>query len=84
MYKDITEIEAKKEELRKALTKKEDEIATLWDTLFNPPQPKLETPTQKAIHYAHTAAGLLDGAMLGWKLYRRLNGVFSFGKRKRK
>lgn len=85
MYRDIIEIEAKKEELRKNIALKEEEISKCWDTLFNPPQEsKLETPTQRMMHYAHTAAGIFDGAMLGWKLYRKLNGTFSIGKRKKR
>lgn len=85
MYRDINEIEAKKEELRKSIAQKEAEISKYWDTLFNPPQEStLETPTQRMMHYAHTAAGVFDGAMLGWKLYRKLNGSFSLGGRKKK
>lgn len=84
MYKDINEIEARKEELRKALLAKENEIATLWDTVFNPPSDTgIETPSQRILHYAHNAAGVFDGAMLGWKLYKRLNGSFLFRKHKR-
>lgn len=85
MYKDVNEIETKKEELRKEIARKEDEISRYWRTLFNPPKEStIETPTQRMMHYAHTAAGVFDGALLGWKLYRKLNGSFSFGRRKKK
>lgn len=85
MYQDTTDIEQRKAELRKAITAKENEIANLWDSIFNPPQSNVvETPTQKAIHYAHTAAGVFDGALLGWKLYRKLNGMFSLRKGKKR
>lgn len=82
---DIKDIDARKEALRKAVAEKEEEIATLWDKLFNPPQEHVvETPTQRVLHYANTAAGVFDGALLGWKLYRKLNGMFSFSKRRKR
>lgn len=82
---DIRDIDARKEALRKAVAEKEEEIGNLWDKLFNPPKEHLvETPTQRMLHYANTAAGVFDGALLGWKLYRKLNGMLSFRKPKKR
>lgn len=81
---EINELEARKEQLRKEIAGKEAQISQLWDTLFYAEEDNaLKTPTQRMLSYANTAAGLFDGAMLGWKLYRRLHGAFSFRKTKK-
>lgn len=83
MYQNIEEIETRKRELRDALSKKENEIGNLWDKLFQPEDiSPTATPTQRILHYANTAAGVFDGALLGWKLYRKLNGMSFFGRKK--
>lgn len=84
MQQEIIDIEARKEKLRKDIALKEEQIAKLWDETFHPVEDNtIKTPTQRILSYANTAAGVFDGAMLGWKLYRRLNGVFSFRKPKK-
>lgn len=82
---EIIDIEARKEQLRAQIASKESEIIQLWDTLFNQKEDTaLKTPTQRILSYANTAAGVFDGAMLGWKLYRKLHGTFSFGKTRKR
>lgn len=84
MPQEINDLEARKEQLRKEIAAKENYIAKLWDETFHPVEENtIKTPTQRILSYANTAAGVFDGAMLGWKLYRRLNGVFSFRKPKK-
>lgn len=85
MYQNLSDIKAEKEKLHKAISDKENEINNLWDTLFHPKEEHLiETPTQRLLHYANTGAGLLDGAILGWKLYRKIGGTFSFRSKRRR
>lgn len=73
MYNDISDIIQKKEELRKAITQKEKKINILWDDIFHPKEENtFSTPSQRLLKYANTGLGLMDGMLLGWKLYRRL------------
>lgn len=73
MYNDINDIIQKKEELRKAITQKEKEINILWDDVFHPKEENtFSTPSQRLLRYANTGLCLMDGMLLGWKLYRRL------------
>lgn len=80
----INDIEIKKQELRKAINAKEEEIDRLWNELFTPPVSNaFETPTQRFMRYAHNSVGVIDGAILGWKLYRKLGKTFSFKRHKK-
>lgn len=73
MYNDINDIITKKAELQKAITQKEKEISILWKDVFHPKEENnFSTPSQRLLKYANTGLGLMDGFMLGWKLYRRL------------
>ncbi|MCM1079619.1 MAG: hypothetical protein NC344_07525 [Bacteroidales bacterium] len=73
MYNNINDIILKKEELRKAIIQKEKEISILWDDTFHPKDNNsFNTPSQRLLKYANTGLGLMDGALLGWKLYRKL------------
>lgn len=84
MYNSLADIQSEKEKLHDSIAKKEAEIGELWNQIFHEKEePLFETPTQRLMKFAHTGAGLLDGALLGWKLYRKVNG-FSFGRKKRK
>jgi len=68
-------IQDRKEQLRREIQKDDREIKTLWKTLFK----KDETPT-KGLRMAglmNTGAGVLDGLILGWKLYRKYKGFNS-------
>lgn len=85
IYNTLEDIVAEKERLRKALTTKGEEISNLWGELVHPKEnegPK--SPAQRFLQYANAGAGLVDGILLGWKLYRRIGGTFSFFKRKKR
>lgn len=86
IYRTLTDIQAEKERLRQAVASKEEEVAKLWnDTFHGVDEQEYKTPTQRVLQYANTCAGLFDGALLGWKLYRRLGGTISlFGKKRRR
>lgn len=48
-------------------------IEEKWRSLFKKPDAlsKPATPSQRITGIISTGAGLLDGIMLGWKLYRK-------------
>lgn len=81
MYNTLEEIDARKAELNKQLEAKTAEIAKKWDILFHPAEDTrlVQSPTERFITYAQKSAGIIDGALLGWKLYRKF-----FSRRRRR
>lgn len=80
MYNNLEELQEQRRQLNASLKTKEKEIADQWHSLFvQEEKSPFMTPTQKLLSYANTGAGLLDGALFGWKIYRRF-----FGNRRRK
>ena len=62
----LEEIESYKDEVR---------IGKLWSDLFHKEDrhtPK--TPVQRMINMVNIGSGVLDGLILGWKLYRKFKG----------
>lgn len=57
------------------INNKEQHISKLWDDLFHEQeQPKsgfLASPTQRFLDVISSSAAIIDGLLLGWKLYRR-------------
>jgi len=72
-YKSLDEIRLRKAQLRTDLTKDSNKIAGLWNELMHKPKDK-NTPTQRFSGVISTGAGILDGLILGWKLYRKFGG----------
>ena len=59
-------------ELQKQLNEQENKIHRLWHGLFHEEKSNLpKTPTQRIMAMATTGMGIIDGAILGWKLYRK-------------
>ena len=83
-YTTIEDIMAERNRLHEAMIQKGDEIASLWDDLVHPKQDDSSSPTQKLLQYANAGAGVVDGVLLGWKLYRRLGVTLSLFRRKKK
>ena len=85
-YRTLADIQLEIARLRQEVSSKEDEISNLWNNTFHQTDDKeLKTPTQRILQYANTCAGVFDGALLGWRLYRRLGGTFSlFGNKRRR
>lgn len=70
--KTLAQIRARKEELRAGIQKDTTEIQKQWDSLFHQqPDTLLPSPTQKLMKVMNTSAGVFDGLLLGWKLYRK-------------
>ena len=78
-YRSLVAIQDRKEQLRREIQKDDREIKTLWRTLFK----KEESPTKglRVAGLMNTGAGVLDGLILGWKLYRKYKGI---GRKKKK
>lgn len=69
IYKSLDDIRQRKQELRSLLQKDNGEITQLWQGLFAPSRPS--TPTNKIQGFMTKGMGVVDGAILGWKLYQR-------------
>lgn len=72
-------------EMKKQLTESEDKLAGIWNELFHEaPAKALTSPTQRAMSFLTSSAGIIDGALLGWKLYRKFgNGKMRLFKKKK-
>lgn len=57
------------------INSKEEDISKLWDNLFHEKEPARSglfgSPTQRALDIVSSSTALIDGALLGWKLYRK-------------
>ncbi len=71
-YSSLSDIMRRKAQLKDSLTANERRIGSLWKTLFQQDKSKAnQSPSMRLANVISTSAGLLDGALLGWKLYRR-------------
>ena len=74
----IAEIEEYKSSVKEDIQDDEAKIASLWNSLFHKEEPTMpQTPVQKIINLANLGTGILDGVILGWKLYRKFHGFKS-------
>ena len=70
-------------ELKRQLTESEGKLGVIWNDIFHSPaQRNRNSPTQRALTLITSYAGVIDGAILGWKLYRRFNGTIKGFKKK--
>ena len=72
-YHTLNDIRLRKAQLRTDITKDGNRIAGLWDERVHKPKDR-NTPTQRFSGAISTGAGILDGLILGWKLYRKFSG----------
>ena len=72
-YKSLNDIRTRKEMLRNAISKDDEKIRTLWNELFKPTEifDKNTAPSKRISRILNTGATVIDGAILGWKLYRK-------------
>ncbi len=73
VYRSLNEICLRKYELDSEISKAENKISVLWDGLFHKPKANI-TQTQRMSNIVNNGIGMLDGLILGWKLYRRFTG----------
>ncbi len=72
-YKSLSEIRLRKAQLLTEITKDSHKMKGMWDELFHKPKNQA-TPTRRFSGLMNTGAGILDAAILGWKLYRKFGG----------
>ena len=71
-FSSLEEIENYKEEIRQSIHNDEKHIGELWHNLFhNEDRHAPKTTVQKMIGMVNIGSGVLDGLILGWKLYRK-------------
>ena len=70
-YQSLLAIRARAQ-LNKDIQRSEQEIKATWNSIFHPKKaPAPKTPTQRLVALASSSMGLIDGALLGWKLYKK-------------
>lgn len=88
MNTNITSLESlaeKKSRLREELDKREEKMGKIWNEMFHEKdEEELNSPTQRVMALINTSAGVIDGAILGWKLYKKLGKGVSFFKKHKK
>lgn len=70
-YNSLRDLKEYKDALNKQLKADEDEIKRLWGDLFRPVKSGPKTPTQRIHSALSLGTGVIDGLILGWKLYRK-------------
>ena len=88
-FRSLSDIVAYKQQLREKIDKDEETITSKWNDLFHKEDEEPRNRAQKLARMVSLGTGVFDGALLGWKLYRRYQeGAFLFGnfgkKKKRK
>lgn len=71
-YGSIEQIRQRKLKVREEIQSQEKTMRSLWDSIFHSKSDGLvSTPSKRITSLISTGAGILDGAILGFKLYRK-------------
>lgn len=71
-YRSLEEIRDRKDHLLSEIRRDDQQIKALWGNLFPKQQPMAAlTPSRRISSLMATGAGVFDGILLGWKLYRK-------------
>ncbi len=71
-FQSLTEIRMRKDKLLEGIQKDEGHIKSLWNGLFHQPSThSFNIPSKRFSSIMSTGASVLDGLILGWKLYRK-------------
>lgn len=71
-YSSLEDIRQRKAKINFEIMANEKRISQLWSSLFHPDnQKEIKSPSRKVLSLVNNSIGLLDGVILGWKLYRR-------------
>lgn len=69
--------------IKEQLNNKENDICKIWNDIFHKPSANtLSSPTGRVISLLANSAGIIDGIILTWKLYRRFGGTIRQIKKK--
>lgn len=77
----LDDIVAHRDILQDKLDKDNQRISMLWGNLTR--KSGSQTPVNRLARVVNTGGNVLEGALLGWKLYRMLSGKGLFKKKKR-
>lgn len=72
-YNSLLAIEVRRKELQKQLDECRMNIREQWTKLTTKEESAPKSKTQRLIEFATNSVGLVDGAILGYKLYRRFS-----------
>lgn len=72
-YNSLLAIDVRRKELQKQLDECEMNIKEQWTKLTAREESAPKSKTQRLIEFATNSVGLIDGAILGYKLYRRFS-----------
>lgn len=79
----LADLHATQALIKKELNKKESDIYKIWNDIFHKPSANtLASPTGRVISLLANSAGIIDGIILTWKLYRRFGGTIRRIKKK--
>lgn len=67
----IAELKAQQKLVRAQLNGEQKELQRQWDSLFRRGSKSPKTPTERVLGFVTKGSTLLDGAILGWKLYKK-------------
>ena len=71
-YGSLEQIRQRKLKVKGEIHAQEDKMRKLWDSVFHStPDTLTSTPSKRISSLISTGVGLLDGVILGFKLYRR-------------
>lgn len=72
IYNSLQAIRNRKNMLRQQIQQDDAEIRVLWKGIFK--KPDTASKGLRVSSLMNTGAGVLDGIILGWKLYRKYKG----------
>lgn len=81
MINSLDSLQTKRASLKKEMNKKETELHQTWDSLFHKKEDTLMSslsPTKRVLSFLSSSTAVVDGMLLGWKLYNR------FGRKRRR
>ena len=71
------DLKKKCDSMQTDIASKEKSLKKQWNALVNESQPVVMSPTKRVMSWISDSSNVIDGALLGWKLYR------IFGKKKK-
>lgn len=73
VYRNLEEVRLRKANLQTELLRKEGNIRKLWNDIFHGKK-KTSSKKNRISGIVNSSMGIIDGALLGWKLYRKFGG----------
>ena len=75
MINSLDSLQIKRASLKKEMSKKEAELHKTWDNLFHKKEEdslvSSLSPTKRVMSFLSSSTVVIDGMLLGWKLYNR-------------